>query len=425
MTQLESALKGQLTPEIRECAHAEGIEPDVLLRLVSEGLVAIPANKLRPASRKPYAVGRSCRPKVNANIGTSRDICDHERELAKLKIAEQAGAEAVMDLSTGGDLREIRRRLLEQTTVLFGSVPIYEAAVKATNDGRRVVEMSPADMLDAVRMHAEDGVDFATIHAGVTLHSAAALAISKRICGVVSRGGTMLVEWMRHNNQENPLYEHFDEVLQIAREYDMTISLGDGFRPGALHDAFDAGQVAELTILGELVLRCREAGVQAIVEGPGHVPLDQVEAQVLAAKQLTFGAPLYLLGPLVTDVAPGYDHITAAIGAANAVMAGADFICYVTPAEHLRLPLEEDVREGVIAARIAVHAGHVARDGQRVRRWDDEISTFRRNRQWDEVIACSMSPADAQRVRNEGPPIDESTCSMCGDLCVFKLADDH
>jgi len=424
MTQMDSARQGKLTPELLECAAAESIDPQDLAAQVASGLVAIPANKRRNTKRRAYAVGQGCRPKVNANVGTSKDLCDIDTELRKLKAAEDAGAEAVMDLSTGGDLREIRKLLIDSTAMMFGSVPIYEAAVNATAAGRTVLEMNPDDMLGAVRTHAEDGVDFVTVHAGVTQHSVRALDSDKRICGVVSRGGTMLTEWIRRNGRENPLYERFDEVIEICREHDVTISLGDGFRPGALADAFDAGQIAELTILGELVRRCRDAGVQTIVEGPGHVPLDQIETQVMTAKELTSGAPLYLLGPLVTDVAPGFDHITSAIGAANAVRAGADFICYVTPAEHLRLPLEKDVRDGVIAARIAAHAGHITRDPG-ARRWDDAVSRLRRDRNWEESIAKSMSPEDARRIRSEGPPMDDSVCSMCGDLCVFKLADEN
>ncbi|HHI96283.1 MAG TPA: phosphomethylpyrimidine synthase ThiC, partial [Thermodesulfatator atlanticus] len=334
MTIKEQAEKGIITPEIEACARAEGIEPERLRKLVAEGKAVVPANRKFKLS-KPCAIGAGLRTKVNANIGTSRDLPDVEPELEKLRVALEAGADTIMDLSTGGPLDEIRQKIRQNCPVPLGTVPIYQAAVEAVEHHKKpIVEMTVDEMFRAVEKHAQDGVDFMTIHCGVTRTVLERFNSTKRILGVVSRGGSFLVEWMVYNRKENPFYERFDDLLALAREYEITLSLGDGIRPGCLADATDGPQLQELIILGELTLRAWEAGVQVMIEGPGHVPLDQVEANVKLQKRLCHGAPFYVLGPLVTDIAPGYDHIGCAIGGAVAAAAGADFLCYVTPAEH-------------------------------------------------------------------------------------------
>ncbi len=425
-TQIEAAREGRVTPEMEAVARREGVDPERLARSVAEGFTVIPASVTR--RRDPEAVagiGPDLAVKVNANIGTSRDSCDLAREIDKLRAAEDAGAESVMDLSTAGDLRAVRKALLAGTRLTFGTVPIYEAAVEAAARAGSVLEMTPESMLDAVKTHAEDGVDFVTIHAGVTRRVVEPLGDidspdGPRTCGVVSRGGSFLVRWMRRHDAENPYFQRFDEILDLAREFDLTLSLGDGMRPGALADAGDAAQTAELVEIAGLVTRAREAGVQVIVEGPGHVPLSKVRSQIETAKRLTHGAPLYVLGPLVTDIAAGHDHIAAAIGGAIAGWAGADFLCVVTPAEHLALPGPEDVREGVIAARIAAHAADVARGLPGAGERDDEVSRLRRACRWDSMLGLLIDPAGATDVRASGPPVDPETCSMCGPYCVYK-----
>jgi len=396
------------------------VDAQAVRRLAAEGRIAIPLNKNR-RSRRIVGVGQGLRVKVNANLGTSTDYADVGVELEKLKAAEEAGADAVMDLSTGGDLRAIRRRIMEAADVCVGSVPIYEAAAGAARVRGGLDRMTAADMLRAVRTHAEDGVDFVTVHCGVTRRIAESEALARRVCGIVSRGGTFLAHWMRRNRQENPFFERFDELIDIAREFDVTLSLGDGLRPGAIADAMDGPQVEELLVLGDLARRAVARGVQVIIEGPGHVPLDQVQAQVRLQKEITGGLPFYVLGPIVTDVAPGYDHITSAIGGAVAAMAGADFLCYVTPMEHLGLPRPQDVREGVIAARIAAHAADVARGRADARAWDRRVSLARSRRDWEGQITGAIDPQRARRLREERRPGSDDVCSMCGDYCVFKV----
>jgi len=420
MTILESALAGRITEEMEAIAASEGMDAHVVARRVKEGAMAIPRNAARRATELA-AIGGQTRVKVNANIGTSGDYSQLEQEREKLAAAVEAGADAVMDLSTGGDLRRIRRQLAEDCKLVMGSVPIYEAAVEAAREGDPL-DMTPRKMLDAVRIHAEDGMDFVTVHCGVNKAVVKAAQETDRICGVVSRGGTLLSEWIRRTGQENPLYEFYDEILDVAREHEVTLSLGDGMRPGAIGDAMDRPQMEELYVMADLARRARARGVQVMIEGPGHVPLDQVEAQVKMAKQICDGAPLYVLGPIVTDVAPGYDHITSAIGGAIAAMAGADFLCYVTPAEHLSLPGPQAVREGVIAARIAAHAADVARGIPGAAAWDEKLSRCRRARDWEGQIGLSLDPLMARRLRDAARPADEETCSMCGELCVFKVS---
>ena len=420
MTQMELAREGRASDAMRAVAQAEGVEVEAVRRDVATGRIAIPLNKNRRAARI-MGVGRNLRVKVNANLGTSLDYTDVALELEKLKVAEEAGADAIMDLSTGGDIPAIRRQIMDACRVTVGTVPIYEAAARAARAHGDVAAMTADDILSSVRRHAEDGVDFVTVHCGVTRRIVESEAVRRRVCGIVSRGGMFLAHWMRRQKQENPLFERFDEVLDIAREFDVTLSLGDGLRPGAIADALDAAQVEELMVLAELARRAVAAGVQVMLEGPGHVPLDQVETQIRLEKELTGGLPFYVLGPIVTDVAPGYDHITSAIGGAVAAMAGADFLCYVTPTEHLGLPRAQDVREGVIAARIAAHAADVARGRADAREWDRRISEARSRRDWPAQLAAALDPVRARELRHERRPAHDDVCSMCGDYCVFKV----
>ncbi len=373
-----------------------------------------------PPSGKAVAVGEKLRVKVNANIGTSGDVHDEDFELRKLEAAVKAGADAVMDLSTGGNLRSVRKKIITESQVPVGSVPIYEAIVKSVRSGGGAEKMEAEEMLDAIRLHGEDGISFVTVHCGVTLDVLGKLTEKPRVCGIVSRGGSFLAKWMRANKKENPLYERYDEVLDICRQYGMVISLGDGLRPGAIADAMDAAQVEELVVLGNLCRRARERGVQAIIEGPGHVPLDQIPAQMRLQKQLCDNAPFYVLGPLVTDVAPGLDHITSAIGGAIAASNGADFLCYVTPSEHLGLPDVEDVRMGVLAARVAGHAADLVRRRPGAWEWDEKMSRARKDRKWSEQISLAIDPDLAREIRSRTCKEDHETCSMCGDLCAYK-----
>ncbi len=420
MTQLEAARKGIITPEMEDVARAEGYSPEEIRERVAQGRIVITKN-VKHTHCKATGIGHGLRTKVNANIGTSSDLVDLEEELAKLHAALEAGADAVMDLSTGGDLDVIRKRIVEESPVPVGTVPIYQAAIESRRREQPVVEMSVDEIFEAIRKHAEDGVDFVTVHCGVTRETVARMEKEGRILGVVSRGGAFLIAWMQYNNRENPLYEYYDRLLELAREYDLTLSLGDGFRPGCLADATDRGQIQELIVIGELVQRAWDAGVQVMVEGPGHVPLDQVAANMVLQKRLCHGAPFYVLGPLVTDVAPGYDHIVAAIGGAIAASNGADFICYVTPSEHLRLPTVDDVREGVIAARIAGHAADLVKGVPGAREWDLEMAKARWDLDWDRQIRLAIDPARARAMRETRPPREEEVCTMCGEFCAIKL----
>ena len=422
MTQLESARRGVVTDAMRRVAKAESVSVESLRDAVAAGHVAIPCNSKRKASELT-GIGKGLRTKVNANIGTSKDYPNLDAELDKLRAAVEAGTDSVMDLSTGGDIHAIRLALMERCEVTVGTVPIYDAAVTAAAGQGGIRSMTAESMLATVRQHGEDGVDFVTIHCGVTREVVRGFHKADRTCGIVSRGGTILADWITAHKQENPFYERFDEVLDIAREYDITLSLGDGMRPGSVADAFDQPQVHELIVLAELCARAQAAGIQVIVEGPGHVPLDQVAAQVQLQKALCQGAPFYVLGPIVTDVAPGYDHITSAIGGAVAAWAGADFLCYVTPSEHLGLPAADQVREGVVAARIAGHAADIAKGVKGALDWDRALSHMRRDRDWEGQLAKCIDPAKAARLRHAARPNDEEVCSMCGEFCVFKLTD--
>ncbi len=423
MTQLEAARKGIVTPEMEEVARVEGYTPEEIREKVARGHVVITKN-VKHTHCKATGIGQGLKTKVNANIGTSSDVVDVQEELAKLRAALEAGTDAVMDLSTGGDLDAIRKRIVEESPVPVGTVPIYQAAIESRRRGQPVVEMSVDEIFEAIRKHAEDGVDFVTVHCGVTRETVARMEKEGRILGVVSRGGAFLIAWMKYNNRENPLYEYYDRLLDLAKEYDLTLSLGDGFRPGCLADATDRGQIQELIIIGELVQRAWDAGVQVMVEGPGHVPLNQVAANMILQKRLCHGAPFYVLGPLVTDVAPGYDHIVAAIGGAIAASNGADFICYVTPSEHLRLPTVEDVREGVMAARIAGHAADLVKGVPGAWEWDLKMAEARRDLDWERQIQLAMDPVTARAMRETRPPREEEVCTMCGEFCAIKLLRD-
>jgi len=419
MTQLEQARKGIITPEMKEAALSEGMDAGRLRDGVAEGVIVVIKNQGRKKT-STLGVGRGLRTKVNANIGTSGDRADTGEELEKLRVAIEAGADAVMDLSTGGDLVAIRRAILEASTVPIGTVPLYEAAVRGAARGKSFIELDGEEIFDVIEAQAEEGVDFMTVHSGVNLRALERVKGEDRIMGIVSRGGALTAEWMLRNKRENPLFEGFDRLVSIAKKFDVILSLGDGLRPGCLHDATDRAQIEELITLGELGRRARAEGVQVMIEGPGHVPIDQIEANILLQKQLCDGAPFYVLGPLVTDIAPGYDHITSAIGGAIAARAGADFLCYVTPTEHLSLPGVGDVREGVIASRIAAHAGDIAKD-KKFMEADNKLSRARKALDWDAQIRLAINPERARRLREALPPEDQDVCSMCSNLCAIKV----
>ncbi len=421
MTFIDQLKGGSIPDPVAAAARAEGVDPSHLAELVKEGRAIVCLNKVRKGC-KPLAIGEGLRTKVNANIGTSRDRNDPAEEIVKLKAALDAGADTMMDLSTGGDLAEIRRAIMAQCPVPIGTVPIYQAIADTTGPaGKDMFELDAETIFKVIEQQAREGVDFMTVHCGITQNGVEMLESQRRVLGVVSRGGSFTVAWMRKHGQENPLYAQYDRLIEICREYEVVLSLGDGFRPGAGADATDRGQIHELMTLGDLTLRAREAGVQVMVEGPGHVPMDQIEANMLLQKRLCHNAPFYVLGPLVTDVAPGYDHITSAIGGAMAARAGADILCYVTPAEHLGLPDAKDVREGVIASRIAAHAADVANGVPGAAEWDLKMSRARAALDWEGQIALSMDPVRARELRSRAMPENEDVCTMCGEFCAVKV----
>ncbi|OGO40268.1 MAG: phosphomethylpyrimidine synthase [Chloroflexi bacterium RBG_16_57_8] len=419
MTQLELAKQGTISHQMKLVAANEGIEAEFVRQSIEAGAVVIPAN-INHDSLVPCGIGRGLRTKVNANIGTSSDFGNVHSELEKLQVSIKAGADSVMDLSTGGDIAGIRRAIINASSVAIGTVPIYQAAVEAIQEHQAIVKMTADSIFAAIEDQCRDGVDFITVHCGVTQSSIARLKSQGRVADIVSRGGAFLTGWMLHNERENPLYEEYDRLVELAREYDVTLSLGDGMRPGSLSDATDRAQVEELLTLGELVDRARAAGVQVMVEGPGHVPLNQIEANVHLQKAICKGAPFYVLGPLVTDVGAGHDHITAAIGGAIAATAGADFLCYVTPAEHLSLPDLDDVREGVIASRIAAHAADIAKGVKGAAEWDKKMSMARKKLDWEEQANLSIDPEKARAVHATHATTG-SACSMCGNYCAMDL----
>jgi phosphomethylpyrimidine synthase len=423
MTQYEIAKSGVISPEMKIVAENEHLDAEYIRDGVANGVIVIPRN-VNHNLYKVCGIGQGLRTKVNANIGTSGDFPNVEDELEKLKIAIESGADALMDLSTGGDLAKIRKTIIDNCTVPLGTVPIYEAAVKAADNGS-VVDLKEDDLFRVIERNAEDGVDFLTIHCGITRESLSRLQKEGRIADVVSRGGAFLVCWMIGNDKENPLYARFDDLLDICRKHDVTLSLGDGMRPGCLADATDRAQIQELIILGELVDRCRNAGVQVMVEGPGHVPMQNIVTNVQIQKTLCKGAPFYVLGPLVTDVAPGYDHITSAIGGAIAAAAGVDFLCYVTPSEHLGLPGPDEVREGVVASKIAAHAGDIAKGVKGAMEWDREMSIARKELDWDKQCELSIDPIKFKKFRTERATTADEVCSMCGKYCAMKVVDEY
>lgn len=415
-TQMDAARKGILTKEMTAVAEHEQWEPEKLRELVAEGKVAIPANK-NHLCLKPSGIGSMLRTKINVNLGTSRDLNDLEMELKKVNDAVQMGAESIMDLSSFGDTQKFRRKLTGECPAIIGTVPIYDAVVYYHKPLR---EITSEEWIQIVEMHAEDGVDFMTIHVGINRQTAKRFKEAKRLTNIVSRGGSIIFAWMEMTGKENPFYEHYDRILEICQKYDVTLSLGDACRPGCIEDASDISQIEELVTLGELTRRAWEKHVQVIIEGPGHMPLDQIEANMKLQQTICKGAPFYVLGPLVTDIAPGYDHITAAIGGALAAAAGAAFLCYVTPAEHLRLPDESDVKEGIIASRIAAHAADIAKGIKGAKDWDHKMSDARKRLDWETMFQLAIDPEKARRYRAMSKPEKEDTCSMCGNFCAMK-----
>ena len=423
MTQLEQARKGVITPQMQIVAEQEKLEAEFIRQGIADGNIVIPAN-IKHKNFTPFGIGKGLRTKVNANLGTSSDYGTIQTELEKLRMAIDCGADTVMDLSTGGDIPAVRRAVMQASSIPVGTVPIYQAAIKAIKESGAIVKMSVDDFFSAIEENARDGVDFVTVHCGVTRSAIARLKKQGRITDVVSRGGAFTVGWILHNDCENPLYEYYDRLLEIARKYDVTLSLGDGMRPGCLADATDHAQVEELLILGELVQRAWDAGVQVMVEGPGHVPLNQIETNVKLQKSICKGAPFYVLGPLVTDIGAGYDHITGAIGGAIAAMAGADFLCYVTPSEHLSLPDVEDVRQGVIASRIAGHAADIAKGVKGAMDWDIKMAKARKALDWEGQAKLTLTPEYSRKVHAKHTSGGEA-CSMCGDYCAMKVVGEY
>lgn len=415
MTQMEQARQGRITEAMRWVAAVEGIDAEDLRARIASGRAIIPKNIRHEFN--PVGVGEGLATKVNANIGTSGHHQQLHEEIEKLRVAILYGAEMVMDLSTGDGLDDVRREILRRCPVILGTVPIYQAAAEA----RSVYEITADGLFEVIEKHARDGVDFVTVHCGVTRESVRRLDAEGRIAGIVSRGGSILASWMARTGEENPLYAQYDRLLDIAFEFDMTLSLGDGLRPGATGDATDAGQVAELLVLGDLTRRARARGVQVMVEGPGHVPIDQIEANVRLQKRICKGAPFYVLGPLTTDIGAGYDHITGAIGGAVASAAGADVLCYLTPAEHLRLPTVEDVRQGVIATKIAAHSGDLAKGVHGARARDDRMSAYRKALDWEGQYRLALDPERARQFRLDSEDSDRAVCTMCGTLCSMAL----
>ena len=415
-TQMDAARKGILTKELLAVAQKEQMEPEKLVKLVAAGQVVIPANKCHTCL-DPNGIGSALRTKINVNLGTSRDLNDLDMELQKVNDAVAMGAESIMDLSSFGDTQKFRRKLTAECPAIIGTVPIYDAVVYYHKPLR---EITSEEWLQIAEMHAKDGVDFLTIHVGINKNTAERFKKMKRLTNIVSRGGSIIFAWMEMTGQENPFYEHFDRLLDICQEYDVTLSLGDACRPGCLEDATDVSQLEELLTLGELTRRAWEKNVQVMIEGPGHMPLDQIAANMKIQQSVCKGAPFYVLGPLVTDVAPGYDHITAAIGGAIAASAGASFLCYVTPAEHLRLPNRDDVKEGIIASRIAAHAADIAKGIPGAKEWDRKMAQARARLDWEEQFSLAIDPEKARRYRAESKPEKEDTCSMCGNFCAVK-----
>ena len=415
-TQMDAAKKGIITNEMKIVAAKEDISVEELRRLVAEGKIAIPANR-NHKTLSPEGVGQGLKTKINVNLGISKDCPECEKEFEKVKVALDMKAEAIMDLSNYGKTEGMRRKIVDMSTAMIGTVPIYDAVGFYDKE---LKDITAEEFLKVVEKHGQDGVDFITIHAGLNKEAVETVKRNKRLTNIVSRGGSLLFAWMELNNKENPFFEYYDELLDICAKYDMTISLGDALRPGSINDSTDANQIKELIALGELTKRAWEKNVQVIIEGPGHMALNEIEANMLLQKKLCYGAPFYVLGPLVTDVAPGYDHITSAIGGAIAATYGADFLCYVTPAEHLRLPNLEDMKEGIVAAKIAAHAADIAKGINGAREWDNKMSKARADIDWDTMFDLALEPEKARRYRAESKPHDEESCTMCGKMCSMR-----
>lgn len=415
-TQMDAAKKGIITKEMEIVSKKENIDINKLMSLIASGKVVIPCNK-NHKNINPEGVGEGLRTKINVNIGISKDCNDINVELQKAKTAIDMKVESIMDLSNYGKTEVFRKKLIEMSPSMIGSVPIYDALGFYEKE---LKDIKADEFLDVVEKHGKDGVDFVTIHAGINKETSDTFIRNPRLMNIVSRGGSLMFAWMRLNKKENPFYEYFDELLEICAKYDITLSLGDACRPGAIADSTDASQIKELIILGELTKRAWEKNVQVIIEGPGHMSLDDIEANMILEKKLCHGAPFYVLGPLVTDVAPGYDHITGAIGGALAAAKGADFLCYVTPAEHLRLPTLNDMREGIIASKIAAHAGDIAKKIPGARKWDNQMSHARQQLNWDKMFELSIDPEKAKEYRKDVKLEDEKTCTMCGKMCAVR-----
>lgn len=416
VTQIDFARAGVVTPQMAEVARKEGRDPEFIRAGVAAGRIAIPAN-IHHMSLSPEGVGEGLRTKVNVNLGISGDLADEAEEWRKVEVALELGAEAIMDLSNSGKTQSFRTRLIEKSPAMIGTVPMYDAIGYLE---KALITITAEDFLDVVSRHAEDGVDFVTVHAGMNRRVLESFKETGRLTNIVSRGGSLIFAWMEATGNENPFYEHYDEVLEILHEHDVTISIGDAMRPGSIYDASDAGQIAELIEIGKLTRRAWDAGVQVMVEGPGHMSLDEIAANMKMEKRLCHNAPFYVLGPLVTDIAPGYDHITAAIGGAIAASSGADFLCYVTPAEHLRLPDADDVREGLVATKIAAHAADIAKGIPGARDRDNRMSDARRRVDWEGMFAEALDPVKARRYFESAPPSNEGTCTMCGQMCAMR-----
>jgi phosphomethylpyrimidine synthase len=417
-TQIQKAREGIVTQEMIVVAKQENVDTTWLCNEIAAGRIVIPKNINHDFPVR--GIGKGLSTKINANIGTSEKHCNLAEEIDKMKIAIKHGADAIMDLSTGGNLSKILQRILKESSVMIGTVPIYNIATRLLSEGKNILQLDPEELFKEIERQAKLGVDFMTLHCGVTKSSISFLNNDERVCGIVSRGGAILKRWITNNNKENPLYEQYDRILDICLKYDVTISLGDGIRPGCGADATDRGQIAELLVLGELVDRAREKGVQVMVEGPGHMPLDQIEMNVKIMKRLCHEAPFYVLGPLTTDSAPGYDHIVGAIGGTVAAIHGADFLCYVTPAEHLCLPNIDDVKEGVIASRIAAHSADIVKNVGGAREKDYVISKARRELDWETMFNNAVDPELARKRKTESESGNENHCTMCGNLCAVK-----
>lgn len=415
-TQMEAAKKGIITKEMEIVSKKENMDIKTLMNFLAEGKIIIPANK-RHISLNPEGVGEGLKTKINVNLGISRDCCNIENELDKVKTAINMKAESIMDLSSYGKTKEFRTRLIDMSPAMIGTVPMYD--IIGYHD-KKLADIKASEFIDVVRAHAQDGVDFMTIHVGINKETAHKFKNNDRLMNIVSRGGALVFSWMELTGNENPFYEYYDEILDICREYDVTMSLGDACRPGCIEDSTDASQIQELIVLGELTKRAWKKDVQVMIEGPGHMPINEIAANMIIEKRLCHGAPFYVLGPLVTDIAPGYDHITSAIGGAIAASNGADFLCYVTPAEHLRLPDLDDMKEGIIASKIAAHAADIANGIKDARQWDYKMGQARRELDWEKQFELAIDPEKAKAYRDSSIPMHSETCTMCGEMCAVK-----